>query len=537
MDFEASGTSPLPSGCLYTHPSTLVSTVMFRSFFAPLNRRIIFFITAMSAIAICIVVLVSASCIILTRDSRSTRPLEDCARSLAVSLPRPFTIETARSTIHNVGNAKPWPFVEYIAIARSDSTLLEASGSFTFNMDELLTKRKVKSASGIIVSQPIIEGGEIKAYILIGSNSQFFGKGITMYLLLSSIAGTGGILASFFIARKLYKKMLQPLYDLTAAAKEIGVSKDYTLRVPYASNDELGDLVSQFNAMLDQIEKRDKLLTSHKKMLEQAVKLRTAELAKKNSQLVLEVAERREAEMIRCEVERINQHDLKSLLNLVIGYPELLLSKGNLTAQQENYIKKIEMAGYRILDMINNNLDIFKMEQGIYKLRATSVELVHLLFEIQDDITSMLTRLDVTLRITFNNYPVSTSNTFFVAGEYRLLQTLFSNLIVNAVEASNPNDIVTVAIQTDDQTITVHNNTLVPEKIQEKFFNKYATYGKEDGTGLGTYSAKLIANAHKAHISMTSTKPSGTLITVEFSEQLSLADNSSLEPAVEQMFI
>ena len=510
---------------------------MFRSFFAPFNRRIIFFITAMCAIAICTVVLVSASSIMLTKNTRSARRLEDCARSLAFRMPHPFKLDEAQSTLHKSVNSKPWPFVEYTALVSPDGAVIASSGSLEFDMKKLLDQKLIKNSSVLVVTEPIIENGEVKAYVLLGSVVRLFGKGLTMYLLLSAIAGTSGILVSFCIAKKLYKKMLQPLYDLAAAAKEIGVSKDYTLRVPYESSDELGDLVTHFNSMLDQIEKRDRLLTSHKKMLEHAVKLRTAELAKKNAQLVLEVAEREEAEMIRCEVERINQHDLKSLLNLVIGYPELLLSKGNLTEHQENYIKKIEMAGYRILDMINNNLDIFKMERGIYKLRATSVELVHLLFEIQDDITSMLTRLNITLRITFNNHPVSTSNSFAVAGEYRLLQTLFSNLIVNAVEASRSDDIVTVAIQTDDQTITIHNSTLVPEAIQEKFFNKYATYGKEDGTGLGTYSAKLIANAHKAHVSMTSTKSRGTLLSVEFSEQLTIADTANLKPAVEQMFM
>lgn len=512
---------------------------MFRSFFAPLNRRIIFSITAMSAIAICTVVLVSATSIMLTKNSRSARRLEDCTRSLAFSLPQPFSVKTAVPIIRNLSKTTPWPwpFVDYLALVTPEGITLESSGdNLNFDMKEVLATRKIQNSSVLIVSQPIIESGKIHAYILLGSHSKVFTKGLTMYLLLSAIAGATGILVSFLIAQKLYKRMLQPLYDLTAAAKEIGESKDYTLRVPYTGKDELGDLVTHFNSMLDQIEKRDRLLTSHKRMLEHAVKLRTAELAKKNAQLVLEVAEREEAEMIRCEVERINQHDLKSLLNLVIGYPELLLSKGSLTDHQEKYIKKIEMAGYRILDMINNNLDIFKMERGIYKLRKTSVDLVQLIFEIQDDITSMLTRQNVMLRITFNNHPVSSGNNFFVAGEYRLLQTLFSNLIVNAVEASNNDDIVTVALQTEDHSITVHNSTLVPEKIQDKFFNKYVTHGKEEGTGLGTYSAKLIANAHKADIYMTSTKTRGTLLTVEFAEQLSLAESANLEPAVEQMF-
>ena len=156
------------------------------------------------------------------------------------------------------------------------------------------------------------------------------------------------------------------------------------------------------------------------------------------------------------------------------------------------------------------------MEKGIYKLRSTSVELVHLLHEIQDDIVSMLTRSGVTLRLVYDSHPMTREHVCFATGEYRLLQTLFSNLIINAIEASDEDDIVTVEISPKHPTVTIHNNSVVPESIRDRFFNKYVTYGKEDGTGLGTYSAKLIANAHNAHIEMMSTKKCGTIITIQF---------------------
>jgi len=55
----------------------------------------------------------------------------------------------------------------------------------------------------------------------------------------------------------------------------------------------------------------------------------------------------------------------------------------------------------------------------------------------------------------------------------------------------------------------------VPESIRDHFFKKYVTAGKLKGTGLGTYSAKLIAEAHGGMINMQSSEDSGTTVTVQ----------------------
>ena len=54
----------------------------------------------------------------------------------------------------------------------------------------------------------------------------------------------------------------------------------------------------------------------------------------------------------------------------------------------------------------------------------------------------------------------------------------------------------------------------MPVKIRKQFFDKYATFGKKHGTGLGTYSARLMVEAQKGEISMETSEEQGTTITV-----------------------
>lgn len=314
--------------------------------------------------------------------------------------------------------------------------------------------------------------------------------------------------------------------------RDISESKDYTRRVSYRSDDEIGYLVTEFNSMLAKIDKRDQWLNSHREMLENIVSQRTkqlrskqAELEKKNKLLVQQIHERRTAEMIRDEVERINRHDLKSSLNLVIGYPELLLnSEEPLSADQRKYIKRIASAGYRMLDMIQFHLDMFKMEQGIYRLKTMNLDLVDLMTSLEEEMALLLNQSKVNLSIMLDGKEIEGVEEIFLTGEGMLLRTMFRNLIKNAVEASKEGDTVTIAINSGPPiSVTVKNTLAVPEEIRERFFDKYVTLGKEDGTGLGTYSAKLIAETHKATITMHSAEATGTEVTACFVDESNAA--------------
>ncbi|ACS78999.1 ATP-binding protein [Maridesulfovibrio salexigens] len=355
----------------------------------------------------------------------------------------------------------------------------------------------------------------------------FFQNLATSGLILVTVLTT-----CFLTTGYLRRKLTKPIGQLTDTVRDISESKDYTRRVSYRSDDEIGYLVTEFNSMLAKIDKRDQWLNSHREMLENIVSQRTrqlrskqAELEKKNKLLVQQIHERRTAEMIRDEVERINRHDLKSSLNLVIGYPELLLNNEEpLSPDQRKYIKRIASAGYRMLDMIQFHLDMFKMEQGIYRLKTMNVDLVDLMTSLEEEMALLLNQSKVNLSIMLDGKEIEGVEEIFLTGEGMLLRTMFRNLIKNAVEASNEGDTVTIAINSGPPiSVTVKNTLAVPEEIRERFFDKYVTLGKEDGTGLGTYSAKLIAETHKATISVHSAETTGTEVTACFVDESSAA--------------
>ena len=97
-----------------------------------------------------------------------------------------------------------------------------------------------------------------------------------------------------------------------------------------------------------------------------------------------------------------------------------------------------------------------------------------------------------------------------------LSYTMLSNLVDNAVEATQPGKTVTVRLDRERQfcCISVHNPSEVPGEIQTRFFEKYVTAGKPYGTGLGTYSAKMMAEAQNGDIQMKTSAREGTSVRV-----------------------
>ncbi len=230
----------------------------------------------------------------------------------------------------------------------------------------------------------------------------------------------------------------------------------------------------------------------------------------------------RKYNQLREDVERISRHDLRTPLSTIIGVPQLMLND-DLTMKQKRQLRRVEIAGYRMLHMLNMSLDLFKMETGSYVLAPACVDLVPLLQNISEEMTSLCRTYGTKLIITVNRFPISTDNIrFLVHGEEMLCYSLLTNLIKNAIEASPAEGTVTVCLEeNEDKCISIQNNGTVPEEIRDTFFEKYTTSGKEKGTGLGTYSAKLIAETLGGTISMQTSDTFGTIITVRFPEEFS----------------
>jgi signal transduction histidine kinase/CheY-like chemotaxis protein len=269
------------------------------------------------------------------------------------------------------------------------------------------------------------------------------------------------------------------LRRLTAALQAMSAG-DLRQRLETKSRDETGVLADTFNRM-------------------------SAELATNTEQL-------KEAVKLREEVDRIARHDMKTPLTTVIGVPRLLREEGQLRPEQEELLGIVERAGYRILNMVNLSLDLYKIEQGTYRIRPELVDIRRLAGAVLTDVAPSASAKGVTTRIVEAGRPA----TFHAWAEELLCYSLLANLIKNAVEASIEGSTVTITLRAGaaDVVVDIHNAGVVPEGIRESFFEKYATAGKVEGTGLGTYSARLMARVQGGEIAMKSSVDEGTTLTV-----------------------
>ena len=219
-----------------------------------------------------------------------------------------------------------------------------------------------------------------------------------------------------------------------------------------------------------------------------------------------------EAAALREDVNRIMRHDLKTPLNSVIGFSDLLLTDEKFTANADHthILGIIREAGYRLLEMINISLDLYKMEQGTYVLVPKPVDILPIAHKIMHGFQDRVAAKKLAVTIRQHNEP------FMVLGEELLCYSLLANLIKNALEAAPRNTEIHIETNAtaEGAVITIHNQGTVPAEMVSRFFEKYATSGKSDGTGLGTYSAHLITKTQNGTIQMDTSETEGTTLRV-----------------------
>jgi two-component system, sensor histidine kinase and response regulator len=230
----------------------------------------------------------------------------------------------------------------------------------------------------------------------------------------------------------------------------------------------------------------------------------------------------RENARLREEVEAIGRHDLKNPLMIVMNIPQVLMADANLSESQRSLLKMVEEAGQRMLGMINLNIDMYKMEEGTYQLQPTAVNILQSIERIKSTLKKPMEDKGVGLRVALPDQPpaapgapLSEHDSFIAMGEELLLYSMLANLVKNAVEASPDGGEIAIALREQEMAvITIHNRGAIPESIRGRFFHKFTTAGKERGTGLGAYSAKLIAKTLRGTIGVETSDEAGTTITI-----------------------
>ncbi|MFO7752445.1 MAG: PAS domain S-box protein [Desulfobacteraceae bacterium] len=229
-----------------------------------------------------------------------------------------------------------------------------------------------------------------------------------------------------------------------------------------------------------------------------------------------DISSKKELEQRKEDVERVMRHDLKTPLNSIMGFPRLLIETAGLTETQKRYCRNIEYAGKHMLEMINMYLSISGIESGRYELKPGPVNITGTIRQVFKDIKELAGSKSVQPELTVNGMSPERAPDIEIKGEETLCRMLLMNLLKNAVEASPENAKVVVEVTelVSAVSIQIKNQDMVPPEIREHFFNKFISSGKRDGTGLGTYSAKLMTEIQGGSIDMETTEKTGTVVTV-----------------------
>lgn len=208
-----------------------------------------------------------------------------------------------------------------------------------------------------------------------------------------------------------------------------------------------------------------------------------------------------EAARLHEDVEHITRHDMKGPLAGVIGLVQALADDTSLSRTQVGQLRLVEESALQLLDMINLSSELFKIESGRFKLNAKPIMIGDILRRTVE--ISRTTFAEKHLIIAVDTDGPANTEIPKALGEAMFCYSLFQNLIKNACEAAPEKSRVTVTLFDESPLrIMITNKGAVPAEIREQFFDKFVTHGKQGGSGLGTYSAKMLAEAQNGAIAL-----------------------------------
>ena len=261
----------------------------------------------------------------------------------------------------------------------------------------------------------------------------------------------------------------------------------YSTIIANQKSDHLADHLSVVNK---QLEVQTQELINKKEELQKY----TAELNEQNKELNKQRQHVEEANRLKSEFVSNMSHELRTPLNSILALSSVLImkSKDRLTSEEQEYLKIVERNGKQLLSLINDILDLSKIEAGKIELNTGRVSLDSLLNTILDNIRPLAVKKGLDLNLKVNGeIPVVESN------EQKLTQ-VFQNVIGNSIKFTNEGGVnIKVELTKEDQvSITVYDTGIgIPEKDLPHIFEEFrqvdgTTSRKYEGTGLGLAIAK-----------------------------------------------
>jgi PAS domain S-box-containing protein len=258
-------------------------------------------------------------------------------------------------------------------------------------------------------------------------------------------------------------------------------------------------------------------LKTFSSQLEERIQAATADLAEQNTRLQWQSRELEKANRLKSEFLASMSHELRTPINALIGYASLMLDRiyGDLTPRQEEGLNRIQGAAQHLLALINDILDLAKIEAGRMPLHLDDVTLGDIMTEISQQIEPLVKKKQLAFNVEIP------SKSLVLHTDRTKVKQILLNLLSNAVKFTHHGGIKVVVMRDDedlrfdvtDTGIGIREVDL--ESIWEDFRQVDQSRTREfGGTGLGLSITRKLVDALGGHVFAASNFGHGSTFTV-----------------------
>jgi signal transduction histidine kinase len=320
------------------------------------------------------------------------------------------------------------------------------------------------------------------------------------------------LLAAYVLSLKLQRVISDPVLNLAQTMEVVSEKKNYSVRVEKQSSDEIGALIDGFNEMLSQIQSRDEQLEQHRHSLKKKVDLRTSELKQALDQAYIMAQHAESANLAKSSFLANMSHELRTPLNAVIGFSEVLLEQhfGEINKSQEEYLHDILDSGNHLLSLVQDILDLSKIDVGKIEIEPAEINMQSLLKGSLMMVREKALKHNIDLSID-----ESEEIPEIILADERKVKQIMLNLLSNALKFTSDGGEIHVHMEVIDRTWL---DNYVPEQFKEEVRTSIDNHGKsylkisvsDNGIGIKTESFKKIFLPFEQEDSSTSKQYEGS---------------------------
>lgn len=211
-----------------------------------------------------------------------------------------------------------------------------------------------------------------------------------------------------------------------------------------------------------------------------------------------------EADRLKNEFLANMSHELRTPLNAIIGFSEALNLKifGTLNEKQEEYVQDIHSSGVHLLGMINDLLDLSKIEANKIHLSRQNFNVINSVTEVLSIVSTLADKKQISIKIDYEDDNIE------INADHRRFQQILYNLLSNAIKFTPEGGKITIksAVENENLILSVHDNGIgIDENNHKKIFEKFQQVDndiskRQGSTGLGLTITKELVEMHGGKI-------------------------------------